>query len=114
MYICTQYHLTNAFVDVSIIADVNVTSIAPRAMSYCPNSDLTVNCTADGNPAPQIRWTRGITNIVNSSTLTLMSESLQDGAVYTCTATSGLASDTDTITINSKQDRALYLAACLY
>ena len=60
-------------------------------------------CKADGNPAPNITWSRDQTILGNGENLKLTAEQSQSG-VYTCTASNGVGtkkSATVTVTIEN-------------
>ena len=52
--------------------------------------EVSLDCTADGNPAPSITWTRLSDNSVVSSPLTITGK--HDEGYYRCTADNGISS----------------------
>ena len=58
---------------------------------------MTLNCTADGNPAANITWTKVSDESVVTMPLTITGE--QDGGAYRCTADNGVGSVTRDATI---------------
>ena len=71
-------------------------------------SKVILNCTADGNPTPNITWTRLSDNSVVTFPLTITGK--QDEGVYECTADNGIgtpATAVVSIVVESKYNSIL-------
>ena len=69
--------------------------IGPATINYISGnqivnegSDLRLNCTAEGNPVPNITWTRPSDNSIVRMPLTNIN--VKDEGIYRCTADNGI------------------------
>ncbi|MCJ8746095.1 hypothetical protein PDJAM_G00137840 [Pangasius djambal] len=69
--------------------------------------DVSLSCTAEGNPEPEVTWSFQSKTTVTErrqTTLTISEASLDDDGVYTCTATNDLGRDTRTVSLRVEGD----------
>ncbi|KAF4073716.1 hypothetical protein AMELA_G00246430 [Ameiurus melas] len=69
--------------------------------------DVSLSCTAEGNPEPEVRWS--FQNHIKATgrrqtVLTISKAWLADAGVYTCTATNDLGNDTRTVSLTVESD----------
>ena len=82
--------LTSIPVIVSIFLDAPEITHISDSQTLHKEDQVTLNCTADGNPAPNITWTRVSDN--SSVTFPLTITGKQDEGTYRCTADNGVGS----------------------
>jgi len=63
--------------------DEPITDIAEQ---YTYGDEVTINCKAEGNPAPQFSWTKDDQSLAGGSSHTFSSIQYSDAGSYTCTA----------------------------
>ena len=62
----------------------------PSNQTVLENADVTLHCTAIGNPKPEIRWTKDGKTVGSGETLSLEARRDQSGK-YRCSAGNGLS-----------------------
>lgn len=75
------------------------------------SDSVTLACTADGNPTPNITWTRVFENSHVSFPLTITGK--QDEGGYRCTADNGVGNPESDVTFISVQCRCMKINADL-
>ena len=80
--------LTTCLLLCSVVTDPPVISHISGNKTVNESDVVTLNCTADGKPAPNVTWTRLSDNSVVNSTIHITSK--QDEGVYRCTADNGV------------------------
>ncbi|XP_068733604.1 fibroblast growth factor receptor 1-A-like [Montipora capricornis] len=81
------YHRKTDHVWLFVVAPPNITAISAN-QTVNEGNDLTLNCTAGGNPVPNITWTRPFDDRVGTLPLTKISR--MDEGRYRCTANNGI------------------------
>ena len=74
-------------------------AVLPRIQTILANTSVVVGdtvtktCTANGHPAPSIKWQKGNVVISNNGNLVLSNVSLSDSGYYVCIATNPAGND---------------------
>ncbi|KAI5090985.1 intercellular adhesion molecule 5 precursor [Silurus meridionalis] len=76
-----------------------------KTLEVKTGNDVSLNCTAIGNPEPEVRWSfrnQFKTNWSRQAILKITKAESDHGGQYTCTATNKLGSQTATVSLEIK------------
>ena len=80
--------------------------------SATEGDELTLQCTASGNPIPNVTWTKDDNDVELASTvqtavstLIISSVTREDSGVYKCTATNAAGAGSNTLSVKVKRKR---------
>ncbi|XP_078683114.1 protein amalgam-like isoform X2 [Branchiostoma floridae x Branchiostoma belcheri] len=121
-YGCVIDHVvesTRATLDLEVLYPASITSLT-ESVSVALTDTITLQCFADGNPEPNITWTKEGAPVermreiqtfskgLRASALVLNYAERNDSGKYICTASNGLGKpDVRTLTLNVEGERAL-------
>ncbi|XP_051942680.1 sialoadhesin-like [Hippocampus zosterae] len=108
-FMCQTQGNTDKYLRAYITLDIkyspkNVHLNLPEGVTYFQEGDnMTLICTAKGNPRPSLEWFRNGTKLpVKGATLTVQSVSSQHDGRYKCVATNRLGTESHVIAVNIK------------